>query len=157
TGPSPDDWSGDGRWLLVSVPGELRAIRPDGSSAPIVVAKGRVGQARFSPNGRWVAYRSDESGGASEVYVQAFPRADRVIRISTNGGFAPAWWCDGAELFYETPSGSVMSVVVRAGQPFETDPPTLLFTAPFLPGAAGNAGDYDVSKDGKHFLLNLPV
>jgi Tol biopolymer transport system component len=154
-GPSPDDWSDDGRWLLVSVPGELRAIRVDGSSAPIVVAKGRVGHARFSPNGKWIAYRSDESSGAPEVYVQAFPRADRAIRISTNGGFAPAWCCNGAELFYETPSGSVMSVAVRSGPSFEADPPTLLFAAPFLPG--GNAGDYDVSKDGKRFLLNLSV
>jgi Tol biopolymer transport system component len=154
SGPSPDDWSDDGHWLLVSVPGELRAISPDGSSAPIVVAKGRVSQGRFSPGARWVVYTSEESG-TSDVFVQAFPRAGRAIRISTDGGFAPAWRGDGGELFYETPSGSVMSVAVRAGQSFQA--PVLLFTAPFLLGGGGRAGDYDVSKDGQRFLLNLPV
>jgi len=89
--------------------------------------------------------------------VQPFPRADRAIKISTRGGFAPAWRGDGRELFYETPSGSVMSVAVQQGQSFETGTPRLLFTAPFLPGGAGSAGDYDVSNDGKRFLLNLPV
>ena len=67
----------------------------------------------FSPDGRWIAYESDESGRL-EVYVQAFPLTSEKDRISTGGGTGPAWRKDGAELFYLAADRNLMAVPVRA-------------------------------------------
>jgi len=115
-------------------------------------------QGRFSPNGRWVAYVSDQSG-ASEIYVRPFApdfsggsaSAGTSLRVSRGGGAAPRWRGDGNELFYLAPDGKMMGVEVTAGAEFHIGTPAPLFQTP--PGAFVG----DVSADGKRFLLVTPV
>ena len=97
--------------------------------------------ARFSPDGKWVAYVSDESG-AREVYVRPFPSGVERWQVSTSGGSAPRWSRDGRELFYVGRDGRLMSVAVRAAGTIDTGVPRALFTM------GPNAGGYEVSPDG---------
>jgi len=104
--------------------------------------------ADISPNGRWAAFTSDESGGW-EVYVTSFPHAGEKIRISTKGGEEPTWSLDGRELFYRF--GTKWFVAdVNIGDHFTASRPRLLFEGPFanLPGYS-----YGVAPDGNHFLV----
>ena len=105
-------------------------------------------QAQFSPDGRWVAYVSDESG-QPEVYVQSFAGSPERRRISTNGGARPRWRRDGRELFYLSPENKLMVVAVADGTTFQAGEPKPLFRI--------NSGvwlDYDVTADGQRFLSN---
>jgi Tol biopolymer transport system component len=106
--------------------------------------------ARIAPNGRWIAYTSDESGGP-EVYVQAFPlRGEGRWQVSS-GGFAPAWRGDGKELFYLSPDSTLMAVPVQTEGNFSSASPISLFKMR-LRGTIGSA--YDVSPDGQRFIAN---
>jgi eukaryotic-like serine/threonine-protein kinase len=159
----PTDWSRDGRWLVFDSehPGTGHDIWAysftDHHAGPVVetVAEERFGC--LSPNGRWLAYQSDETG-RPEVYVQFFeglaPGTQKRYRISQAGGGIPRWRGDGTELFYMTASGRLMSAPVRAtDSTFEFDPPQLLFQTRLIPK---QWNWYDVSADGQHFLFNLP-
>jgi dipeptidyl aminopeptidase/acylaminoacyl peptidase len=90
-------------------------------------------EARFSPNGRWVAYQSDETG-KSEVYVRSFPDGGGKRQISANGGEAPRWSHDGRELFFVRHQ-SVHRVQVQTDGPFTAGVPRALFTADLRHGA----------------------
>jgi len=104
----------------------------------------------FSPDGRWIAYFSDESG-RSEIYVQPFPGPGGKWTISTDGGSEPVWSRDGRELFYR--SGDAMMAVSITSQPaFAASVPRRLFTTQFEPTGTGTSG-YDVSLDGQRFLM----
>jgi Tol biopolymer transport system component len=83
-------------------------------------------QAQFSPDAKWIAYTSDESG-APEVYVQAFPALGSKLRISTGGGCQPQWRRDGKELFYVAADRKLMAVDVKTGATFEAGVPKPLF------------------------------
>lgn len=115
-------------------------------------------QGRFSPDGRWLAYVSNQSG-VNEVYVRgvATDVASRPVLtggrvlVSRGGGTAPRWRGDGRELFFLAPSGTMMAVSATAGPEFKAGTPTPLFQAP--PGAVVG----DVTADGKRFLLVTPV
>jgi hypothetical protein len=99
----------------------------------------------FSPDGRWVAYQSEESGH-SEVYVRPFPGPGRRVQISTEGGFEPAWSRNGRELFYRT--GDKMMVVPLNTEPhFAAGAPKELFEGHY------SFADYDVGADGGRFLM----
>jgi Tol biopolymer transport system component len=112
--------------------------------------------ARFSPDGRWFAYTSDESG-SQEVYVRSFTAdghagPDRK-RISSHGGFQPIWRRDGSELFYLSQTDEVMSVaVIRSGAELEFGVPKALFRTQTLAGGH-TLGTYDVAPDGQRFLI----
>jgi eukaryotic-like serine/threonine-protein kinase len=101
--------------------------------------------AQFSPDGRWLAYVSDESGRA-EVYVQGFPPGGGKWQISNGGGDQPRWRRDVKELFYLTENKKLMSVEVKTSAVFEATVPAPLFETRAL--------DYDVTADGQRFLLN---
>jgi hypothetical protein len=109
----------------------------------------RMGQ--FSPNGRWLAYETNESG-RPEIVVQSFPQARGRFAVSTGGGIAPRWSIDGREIFFIAPDGQMMAVPVDAnGAIFEAGRPTALFASdiniqPFK-------FQYAVSRDGR-FLIN---
>jgi eukaryotic-like serine/threonine-protein kinase len=150
----PDDWSPDGRLLLYD------DVDPKGSSDlwvlplfgdrkpyPFVRTKAPEGQARFSPDGRWVAYWSGESG-VGEIYVLPFPGPGDRWQVST-GGWDPVWRRDGKELFYLSGDGVVAVDVKMAGSTLETGPPRPLFR---LPPQAEIETTYDVSPDGQRFL-----
>jgi serine/threonine-protein kinase len=113
----------------------------------------------LSPDGRWIAYASTESG-ARDVYVQAYPGPGEKIRISRNGGTEPIWTDKGRELLYraQTASGmAFMSVRVRSTTPFRTDPPRVLFETKFGEyDSTGPSRGWDATPDGQRFLLGKP-
>ncbi len=129
---SGDGWSRDGRWLLfhdASVP-VIMARELDATGAPkgepVVVARGLTGtldQAHMSPDGKWVAYNSNESG-RYEVYVTPFPATGERFTVSRAGGSQPTWKADGSELYYLTPDGVLNAVRVSvSGTKFITSDP----------------------------------
>ena len=111
----------------------------------------------ISPDGRWVAYQSNESG-QDEIYVRPFPDADRGRwQMSTGGGTRPLWARSGKELFYLGPSGAVMSVAVEGGSTFRAGNPTRLFEGRYFAARICSGRTYDVSPDGQRFLMIKPV
>ena len=104
---------------------------------------------QFSPDGKWIAYHSTESG-RSEVYIRAFPSSAGKWQISNRGGFIPRWRADGKELFYVSADLKMMAVTIRASAAgVEADTPRELF-AYLVPGLNS---PYDVAADGQRFLL----
>ena len=108
---------------------------------------------RFSPDGRWLAYISDESGRV-EIYVQPYPGPGSKWQISTEGGTEPVWNPNGRELFYR--SGDKMMAVEIATQPgFSAGKPKVLFEGQYVP-TPSTFPNYDVSPDGQRFLMFKP-
>jgi Tol biopolymer transport system component len=151
--PSPDSWSPDGKSILFDkyspeTKQDLWILPLEGDRQPLAYLKGPFNerQGRFSPDGRWVAYTSDESGNKSEVFLQSFPASAVKILISTNGGSNPQWRGDGKELFYITSDNKLASVEIKpngagAGVPKPLFDLELLTT------------QYAVSADGQRFLF----
>jgi len=132
-------------WVLPVVPG--------GKPRPVLRTQSVEEAPMLSPDGRWLAFVSNDSGD-NEVYVRRFPGGGRNVRISSGSGQEPAWSPDGRELFYR--SGDRMMVVDIATQPaFRPGKPRLLFERPFAKG--GPWRNYDVSRDGRRFLMLKPV
>src|SRR5262245_3984313 len=139
----PTDWSSDGRLLLYEVypSGNLSdlyvlSVPPSQPPQPFLKSPGRERQGQFSPDTRWIAYTSDESG-TYEVYVRRFPGGGSKWQVSTGGGAQPRWRRDGKELFFLGLDGKLMAVEVKtADGRFETGPPRALFntgiTASFM-------------------------
>jgi hypothetical protein len=110
------------------------------------------GQGQLSPDGRWLAYRSNESG-RYEIYVQSFPTPTGKWQISTDGGIQPRWRGDGTELYYISPSRRKnMAVPINATGGFEIGSAAPLFDATFSTFAAGNF-EYDAAADGQRFIV----
>jgi hypothetical protein len=124
----------------------------DGSAArPYAATPAEETAARVSPDGRWVAYTSDESGRA-EVYLDSYPRPGRRVAVSRGGGVHPVWRGDGRELYYWR-DGEL--VAVKVGAPAGDTPPAVgsqvvLFRAPYH---VGPNTMYDVSPDGGRFVI----
>ena len=107
--------------------------------------------ARFSPDGRWIAYQSNESGTQGDVYIQSFPAPGVKQQVSTKGGILPRWGPNSTDLFYVTPTSTLMSVSLKsAGAVLQVGIPVPLFSLP----AFQAGGDYDVSADGR-FLVRV--
>ena len=159
----PNDWSPDGKYLLYSVNGEETAWdlwylkrKEDGSGfepVPFLQTSFSERAAKFSPDGRFVAYVSDESG-RNEVYVRPFPGGDGKWQVSGNGGTQPRWGKDGKELFY-VERDTLMAVAVATTPSFTSGAVTRLFQDAYLLGL--DAPRYDVSGDGRRFVLREPV
>jgi dipeptidyl aminopeptidase/acylaminoacyl peptidase len=167
---SPLDWSPDNRFLLYSTANpktgvDLQALPLSGERTPLIVAQSPFDEVngQFSPNGRWVAYQSNE-GGRDDIYVVSFPAKGGNLQLSTNGGTQPRWRADGRELFYVALDGRMMAVSVAAdpaGQNFEPGTPVPLFLTRLATGAnigvsALSKHQYAVASDGR-FLLNAIV
>jgi len=105
--------------------------------------------ARFSPDGRWIAYRSDESG-RNEIYVRPFKHGGGKWQVSTDGGSFPCWSSDGTELFYRNGKALMVVAVTTEGSTFQPGTPTLLFE--LESGGASLYWPYDVAPDGKRFV-----
>ena len=114
----------------------------------------RGANGRFSPDGRWLAYESIESGRI-EVYVQPVPATGAKWLISRNGGVRPRWRRDGKELFYITAESKLAAVPIVAGETFQAGDPSELFDVSFSP-AGVNPYPYAVSADGQRFLVITP-
>lgn len=155
----PSDWSSDGRVLLVNVRDSRGwdvwtvSAEEGGTAQPLLAEAFSERDARFSPDGRWVAYVSEESG-RSEVSVRAISGPPKRIVVSGNGGAQPVWRRDGAELFFVDPEGHLRSVSVHWSR--DRSPnfglPTQLNNVP--PVGFGHWGtQYDVSVDGSQIYL----
>ena len=109
---------------------------------------------QFSPDGKWVAYTSNESG-RSEVYVQSFPIGGGKWQISTAGGDQAQWRSDGKELFYIAPDRNLMVVSIDGSPSLSIGRPAALFqTLMPLSGITDDRNNYVPSKDGQRFLVN---
>ncbi len=149
------DWSRDGRYLLMMRNSELCYFGvADRQVKPFLQTGGSVRNAQFSPDGKWVAYSSNETGNW-EVYVSPFPDASSKWQVSSGGGEEPRWRRDGKELFYLSTDRKLMSVAVKAGGNFETGPSVVLFqTHVRQPVSFMDAFSYDVTSDGQKFMIN---
>jgi len=122
--------------------------------APFLQTEFNETNAFFSPDGRWVAYNSDESGTA-EIYVRPFPPAGGKWQVSTQGGFQPSWRSDGKELYYVALDGKIMAVEVKPGNVFAAGLPAPLFDAGLRPeGLTESRCSFVVTPDGQRFLVN---
>jgi serine/threonine-protein kinase len=156
----PHGWSADGRdIILVALPGPSRTTdivkfswQQKGALQPVVAtpaAEGLAGAA-LSPDGRWLAYVSDETGRL-EIWVRPYPGPGPAIRISPNSGVEPVWARNGRELYY-LEQNRMMAVAVNAGgQPFNFKPATILFESRYI--HAGQPPSYDVSADGRFVMI----
>ena len=125
------------------------SVAADSQPRPFAPSRFNETEPAFSPDGRWLAYASDESG-RFEVYVRPFPGPGEKIPISIAGGSEPAWDRHGRELFFR--NGDQMMVVPVTTQPtFSAERPRLLFTGPFV-RTAGRIS-YDVAPDAESFVM----
>jgi Tol biopolymer transport system component len=162
----PTDWSPDGRTLIYqsidSVTGwDLWLLPGADPRTPVPFLRGASNETdgRISPDGRWLAYVSDESG-APEVYISAFPNGGAKASISTGGGHTPRWRADGGELFYVSGTRRLMAVPMRSagnGASMEAGLATPLFEMPMLPRAADrySSSEYAVAAGGQRFLVRV--
>jgi eukaryotic-like serine/threonine-protein kinase len=153
-----EDWTRDARTLIVSIapttasPFDLVAVPIDGDRTPKPLLTTRFNErgARVSPDGRWMAYSSDESG-REEVYVQPFPSLDRKWQISTTGGSQPVWSKQGDELFFRG-ERSFMAVRIQPGASFSPGVARRIFDDEAFVRQGAHTG-YDVSPDARRFLF----
>jgi Tol biopolymer transport system component len=161
---SPDekyvsDWSADGKYILITSRNsgstwDIFALPMSGQATPMPIVKTQFAEmwATFSPDVKYIAYQSNESGRA-EIYVQEFPEARNKWQVSTAGGTEPYWRGDGREIFYR--SGTrLMSVPVQTGATFTAGTPAPLFETRFATATA--RGRYRPSADGQRFLVLVP-
>ena len=156
----PESWTAAGNVLAFSrreaATGSDVWILPlggDGEARPFLESRFEEGEARFSYDGRWIAYQSDESG-QPEVYVQRFPGPGGKRQISVGGGTQPRWRRDGGELYYRR-GADVMRVAVPArGETVSWPPPEVLFTGNYAYDDAGDQS-YDVAPDGRFLMMRL--
>jgi eukaryotic-like serine/threonine-protein kinase len=154
----PHAWSPDGKHFLYLHDAELWTLSyPELKSQPFLKGSFAYRSGKFSPDGKWVAYSSNESG-RWEVYVTSFPEAKGKWQVSNGGGLQPRWRGDGKELFYLSFDGKLMAVPVNAGASFDAGAPAVLFQANAKePVATSEQNMYDVSTDGQRFLINTQM
>ena len=159
---TPSDWSDDGQFILVTrdrgaAGSDVWAFQLEGRRAfPVVETKFIEGNAQFSPNGRWIAYQSDESGHV-EIWVQPFQGPGSKVPVSSGGGIQVRWRQDGREIFYLAPDNRILAVPIGldSSGDLRIGAPVSLF-APNLSGKPRQIGSrhYEVSPDGQRFLID---
>ena len=158
-----EDWSREGKWLAFTdgtqeTGTDVWVLSLDDRRAePVFTTRFNEWGARFSPDSRWMAYVSDESG-RSEVSIAPFRGAGARIQVSIGGGLAPRWRADGRELFYVTTDGkAVMMVPIDFTPVLRAGVPVRLFTIGRETGFRNRARNlsYDVSPDGRRFLMSV--
>ena len=153
---APHSWSPDGQLLAFidinpATGIDVMVLRlSDHKVQPFLQTRFNEGAPRFSPDGHWLAYISDESG-RYEVYVQPYPGPGGKWQISTDGGTEPVWNCNGRELFYRN-GDRMMAVEITARPTFSAGTPHMLFEGRYIPSPT-TFQNYDVTPDGKRFLM----
>ena len=150
----PSSWSPDGKVLsfMETTPvGEDAGILEGGTVSRLLAGPYNGRDPMFSPDGRWLAYVSDETG-QQEVYVTRYPGPAGSQPISVNGGREPRWSRDGRELFYNRGDRLVVVPVESTDSTFKTGPPEVLFEMPYTGPDRGGIG-YDVALDGQRFVM----
>jgi hypothetical protein len=153
----PSSWSEDGRYILYTRRNELWILNLGEGKSQLFLKGPAVRSGQFSPDGKWVAYASNETG-KWENYVTSFPGAKGKWQISNGGGSQPRWRGDGKELFYLSPDNKMMAVPLAPGTMIDAGTPLELFQAsPREMVATSEMAAYDVTKDGQRFLINTQV
>ena len=168
TFPAPQSWSPDGRHLAIQSAGEggqndiwilsIDQDGPTGEPEAFVRTPFTEDGPSFSPDGRWLAYNSSETG-RPEIFVASFPPGGGKWQVSDGGGTQARWSGDGKELFFRTDDGIMSVKVATEGDSFRASRPEVVFEGNFLGGLRGvllpgfNFPDYDVSADGKRFVM----
>jgi eukaryotic-like serine/threonine-protein kinase len=158
---TPLSWSPDGSNLLYydagtsSTSWDISVVSiADGKAQPLITDAQRQSSAQWAPDGKWIAYTSDESG-REEVFVVPFPLTGQRWRVSTNGGSEAVWSPDGREIFYRGEK-KLWVVDVRTSPAFTVGTPRVLFADAFVLSPNASTG-YSISDDGKRFLFVQPV
>ncbi len=158
----PNSWTLDDQQILftrqTSLGSHLELLPvAGGQSTRFLTSKGSETNGQISPDGKWVAYASDESG-SWEIYVTSFPAAAGKWQVSRGGGTEPRWRGDGKEIFYIGLSGMLTAVSANSESVFATGAPVPLFQIRGrAPISSTDVFTYDVAKDGKRFLVNRYV
>jgi serine/threonine-protein kinase len=151
-GFGPSAWSADGELILTRARGDIAATpaEPTGEVRDIVASDSGEGDPALSPDGRWLAYRSNRTG-QNEIWVQGYP--DGVaVRVSSDGGYEPLWSADGRELFYRQ-NDAMMAVAVATATEFSFAAPQRLFAGPYIQRPQGSSRGYDVARDGRFLMM----
>ena len=158
-----NSWSADGAQILCTAQNVqdyiyLGLVSANGTGIkPFLKGSAHYTNGQFSPDGKWVAYASDESGDW-EVYVTNYPAASGKWQVSRGGGTEPRWRGDGKEMFYLGPHEQLTAVEVNGGESFSAGVPVKLFTFQARAGISStDLFTYDVTKDGKRFIVNRYV
>jgi eukaryotic-like serine/threonine-protein kinase len=161
----PEDWSPDGRFLLfrqlsnTSVDLMLLPLTGDAKPVPYLRDGFRNRQASFSPDGRWVAYGSNEGGPVQQLFVRSFPDPTAAkVQVSGDGGSQPRWRRDGRELYYIDARGRLVATAVEARDGLRFGAPVALFEAGLAPelGTSNIGTSFDVFADGQRFVVVSP-
>src|ERR1700756_27955 len=154
----PTDWSKDGKYILYTRGADFWFVTlPELKSSLFLKAPAVLRNGQFSPDRKWVAYASNETG-KWETYVTSFPDAQGKWQVSSGGGEQPRWRGDGKELFYLSSERKIMAAPVTTGTNFDVGTPVALFQAtPRPPILVYDLFVYDVSRDGQRFLINTQV
>ena len=159
----PNSWTLDDKAVLCTfepAAGGSNLVLVDaasGKTTPFLAGKASDTNGMISPDGKWVAYASNDSG-EWEVYVTTFPGAQGKWQVSPGGGTEPRWRGDGKEIFYVDPKGMLTAVPVNAGETFSAGAASPLFQIHGrAPISNTDLYTYDVSRDGKRFLVNRYV
>jgi Tol biopolymer transport system component len=151
------DWSPDGRWIVVSesrpeTHDDLWLLPPNGQDEPRAYVQSPFNETQgvVSPDGRWMAYASDESG-RFEIYVDSFPTPGTRGRLTIGGGTEPRWRADGGEIFFRRGSE------IHSVKPLLSSTAVEAASSERLFDAGADVRSYDVTSDGQRFLLNLPA
>jgi serine/threonine protein kinase len=157
----PTAWSSDGKYILYERTTQSTALwtaeMPELKTSRLLQGPGTTKNGQFSPDGRWLAYTSNESG-KWEIYITSFPELRGKWQVSNTGGTQPRWRGDGKELFYLASDGKMTAVQLTAGEHFDSGPPIPLFQASAREQIAGSElVTYDVAKDGQRFLINTQM
>jgi Tol biopolymer transport system component len=161
-----NDWSPDGQSILYVTPNDPKTgadiwyvpLSGDRKPIPFVVTPFLERAGQFSPDGRWVAYQSNETG-RYEIYIRSFPGPGGQQQVSTSGGIQARWRSDGQELYYIAPDAKLMAVsITMQGTAIEPGTPVALFQTRIWGGGtnATLGHQYDVSRDGR-FLFDTAV
>ena len=161
---SPNSWSRDGKYVVTRIdgmgrePSHLALFKIGGQTfLPMLPSKGNQANGQISPDGKWLAYATDESGGWN-VYATTFPGAAGKWQVSFGGGNEPRWRDDGKEMFYLDANGMLTAVSISAGSTFSSGTPQPLFRVrPRPPISNTDVFSYDVTKDGSRFIVNRYV
>jgi serine/threonine protein kinase/Tol biopolymer transport system component len=156
----PNSWSLDDKELLCTLQSSTGGSQlvlltvPGGKMTPFLSTKSNETNGQISPDGKWVAYASNESGDW-EIYVTTFPTAAGKWQVSRGGGSEPRWRGDGKEIFYIGAGSTLTAVPVNAAETFSSGNPTPLFRTQFRANVSStDLYSYDVTKDGQRFLVN---
>ena len=156
-----NSYSPDGRSIVFSILNaatnrDIGILPLAGDRQPVLFLHSAANetQGQVSPDGRWIAYTSDESGGAvNDIYIQKFPEGGQKIRVSTSGGDQARWRRGGREMFYRSLDGRLMSVSIQTIPDLKVGTPVALFETRLGPGGGlGINAHYDVAADGQRFI-----